>query len=132
MLEKFSAGEIVISLCTKCRMSLDHTIMTMNGESISKVKCKSCGSAHKYRDPADAKTPRATRKKDVAKTAEVLWESCIAEAQGNECVYDMAGKYRIGDIVLHATFGKGVVRKLYVNKCDVLFRDKERLMASTN
>ena len=44
----------------------------------------------------------------------------------------MSGKYRIGDIVLHNTFGKGVVRKTYYNKCDVLFKDKERLMASAN
>jgi hypothetical protein len=44
----------------------------------------------------------------------------------------MSGKYRIGDVVLHNTFGKGVVRKTYLNKCDMLFKDKERLMASAN
>jgi uncharacterized Zn finger protein len=132
MLEKIVVGEVVVSSCTKCSMNLDHTIMTMDGESIVKVKCKSCGSVHKYRDPADSKNPRSTRKKEVGKTAEVLWEACIAEAQGTEYIYDMAGKYRIGDIVSHATFGKGVVRKVYFNKCDVLFKDKERLMASAN
>jgi hypothetical protein len=41
-------------------------------------------------------------------------------------------KYRIGDIVNHQTFGKGVVLKLYTHKCDMLFKDRERLMASTN
>ena len=44
----------------------------------------------------------------------------------------MGSKYRVGDIVNHDTFGKGVVQKLYTNKCDVLFQDKERLMASAN
>jgi hypothetical protein len=44
----------------------------------------------------------------------------------------MAATYRIGDIVLHEQFGKGVVLKLSTNKCYVLFRDKERLMASAN
>lgn len=133
MLEKYAIGETVISSCTKCKLDLDHAIVSMDGESITKVKCKSCGSTHKFRDPADANKSRSTRKKEeVIKTTEMLWEACIAEANGKECAYDMAGKYRIGDIVLHATFGKGVVRKVYYNKCDVLFKDKERLMASAN
>jgi hypothetical protein len=130
MLEKFAVGEIVVSSCVKCKMNLEHSIVAMDGESIVKVKCKSCGSAHKYRDPTNTSPPRSTRKKEEGKTSEVLWEACVAEAQGSECAYDMAGKYHVGDIVLHATFGKGVVRKVYINKCDVLFKDKERLMAS--
>jgi hypothetical protein len=133
MLEKFSVGENIVSYCTKCKLNLDHAIAALAGEAIAKVKCKTCGSAHKFRDPADVKKPRATRKKnDTVKTTEALWETCVAEAKGNESAYDMAGKYRVGDIVFHTTFGKGIVRKVYSNKCDVLFKDKERLMASTN
>ncbi len=133
MLEKMTAGENIASYCTKCKMVLDHAIVAMDGETIAKVKCKTCGSAHKYRSAADAKPARTAKKKENAtKTAEALWESCLVEAKGKERAYDMAVKYRIGDIVLHNTFGKGVVRKLYYNKCDVLFKDKERLMASAN
>ncbi len=133
MLEKMSAGDNIASYCTKCKLVIDHAIVAMDGEAIAKVKCKTCGSAHKYRSGADVKPARAPKKNgDAAKTAEALWESCLTEAKGRERAYDMAGKYRIGDIVLHQTFGKGVVRKLYYNKCDVLFKDKERLMASAN
>lgn len=135
MLEKRSAGENAAAYCTKCKMSCDHIIVAMaaDGEAIAKVKCRMCGSAHKYRISADVKTDKAEkRKEDATKTAELLWESCLAEARGKERVYDMSGKYRIGDVVLHNTFGKGVVRKIYFNKCDVLFKDKERLMASAN
>ncbi len=133
MLEKLTTGEKIASYCTKCKLVIDHAIVTMDGETIVKVKCRSCGSAHKYRSAADIKPARAARKKeDAAKSAEMLWEACLTEARGKERVYDMTGKYRIGDIVLHSTFGKGVVRKLYYNKCNVLFRDKERLMASAN
>lgn len=133
MLEKVSAGENIASYCTKCKLILDHIIVAVDGEEIAKVKCMTCGSAHKYRSAAVVAKPRSPRKKeDAAKAGEVLWESCIAEAKGKERTYDMGGKYRIGDIVLHHVFGKGVVRKLYLNKCDVLFKDKERLMASSN
>jgi hypothetical protein len=131
MLEKLAAGAKITSYCTKCRLNLDHTIVAMDGEVIVKVKCNTCGGSHKFRDPADVKKPRAPRKTvDAAKTAETLWETCLAEAKGKERVYDMAGKYRVGDIVVHNTFGKGVVRKVYFNKCDMLFRDRERLMAA--
>lgn len=133
MLEKFAAGESIVSYCTKCKLGLDHVIVAMAEETIAKVTCKTCGSTHKFRDPANVKMPRPTRKKeDMIKTAEALWETCVAEANGKEREYDMTGKYRVGDIVLHNTFGRGVVRKLYPNKCDVLFKDKERLMASSN
>ena len=133
MLEKISAGENIASYCTKCKISLDHAVVAMDAGTIAKVKCKTCGSTHKFRDPADVKKPRTVKKKeDAVKTAETLWESCLSEAKGKERVYDMTGKYRIGDVVLHSIFGKGVVRKLYMNKCDMLFKDKERLMASAN
>jgi hypothetical protein len=133
MLEKNSAGDNIASYCTKCKIGLDHVIVAMDGETIVKVKCKTCGSAHKFRDPADVKKPRAAKKKeDAVKAAETLWESCLTTSKGKERTYDMGCKFRIGDVVLHNTFGKGVVRKIYINKCDVLFKDKERLMASAN
>jgi hypothetical protein len=56
----------------------------------------------------------------------------MSKARGKELVYNMTGRYRVGDIVVHDKFGKGVVRKLSMNKCHVVFQDKERLMASAN
>ncbi len=133
MLEKRSAGDNIEAYCTKCKLSLDHVVVALDGETIVKVKCKTCGSTHKFKNPLDAKKSRTVKKKeDAVKAAEILWETCLSEAKGKERTYDMGGKYRIGDIVLHNTFGKGVVRKIYIKKCDVLFKDKERLMASSN
>ena len=134
MQEKYSAGENIASYCTKCKINLDHVIVAMAGEAIAKVKCKTCNSTHKFRNPADppkVRTPRA-KKGSAADPTVATWETGIAEARGKEHIYRMDAKYRIGDIVAHHTFGKGIVRKLYSNKCDVLFRDKERLMASAN
>ncbi len=133
MIEKHGAGDNIAAHCTKCKLVLDHTIVAMDGDTIAKVKCKTCGSSHKYRTEAGGKRTRAgAKKEDVAKTAEILWQTCLAEAKGREQIYDMGGKYRVGDIVDHRVFGRGVVRKIYSNKCDVLFKDKERLMASAN
>lgn len=131
MTEKLTAGANIAAFCTKCKLGLDHAVVAMDGEAIAKVKCKTCGSVHKFKDPTPkVKKPRVSRKKEDA--LESLWESTLAGSRAKERIYDMSGKYRVGDIVLHNTFGKGIVRKLHVNKCDVLFKDKERLMASAN
>lgn len=135
MLEKNSAGQNIDSYCGKCKLSSDHTIMTMEGEAVVKVRCKICGSMHKFKSPLDAqkvRKPRAKKGVGEAATAAIVWEAGLAEAKGKERDYSMTSKYRIGDIVNHLTFGKGVVMKLYANKCDMLFKDRERLMASTN
>jgi len=136
MLEKLSAGGTVASLCTTCKLVLDHNIVAMDGETVVKVECRTCGSAHQYRKPrigAAVKKTRAPRaKRPSPLSAEALWAACLAQARGRERAYDIGCRYRVGDIVDHRVFGKGVVRKIYIHKCDVLFRDKQRLMASAN
>jgi hypothetical protein len=135
MQEKNTIGKDITSYCGKCKVGRDHTIMTMEGETIAKVRCKMCGSMHKFTNPLDAQKVRKPRvKKGAGETAttETIWAAGLAQAKGKEHDYSMASKYRIGDIVNHQMFGKGIVVKLYVNKCDMLFKDRERLMASTN
>jgi hypothetical protein len=135
MQEQNTAGKNIESYCTKCKLNLDHTIMAMDGETITKVRCKTCGGAHKFKSPAEAQKVRKTRVRKGAgaeATAEIIWEAGLADAKGKERDYSMAVKYRVGDVVNHSTFGKGIVLKLYANKCDMLFKDKERLMASAN
>lgn len=134
MIEKNSVGHNVDSYCGKCKLNLDHTIMVMEGDAIAKVRCKTCGGTHKFRSALDAPKIRKPKVKKGAgeEAAAIIWETGLAEAKGKEREYTMAAKYRIGDIVNHHTFGKGIVVKLYANKCDMLFKDRERLMASTN
>jgi hypothetical protein len=83
-----------------------------------------------------ARSPRAKKgikKEDSGQLATATrWEASIAAAKGKEYHYTMTATYRIGDILLHEQFGKGVVLKLATKKCYVLFKDKERLMASAN
>ena len=132
-MERQSAGDIVTSYCTKCKGARNHIIVAMDNTTIAKVKCTTCGGTHKFKDPAALKKVRTAKKQeDALKAAELLWENCLATAKGRERTYDMGSRYRVGEVVLHDTFGKGIVRKLYTNKCGVLFKDKERLMASGN
>lgn len=135
MMQQNAAGKNIESWCGKCKLNLDHTIMAMDGETVAKVRCRTCGASHKYRHPAapqKARKPRAKRGAGEKATAEIVWAAGLAAATRKEREYSMQARYRIGDIVNHQTFGKGIVMKLYANKCDMLFKDGERLMASTN
>ncbi len=135
MQENNSAGKSIESYCGRCKQNLDHTIMSMEGDKVSKVRCKTCGSLHKFRGVVDVQKVLKARTKTIATeaaTAELTWEASLAEAKGKERAYDMTAKYRVGDIVNHQSFGKGIVVKLFTNKCEMLFKDRERLMASSN
>lgn len=135
MLERNSAGKNIEAWCPKCKLSLDHAIIAMEGEVIARVKCKTCGGSHKFRSAAGAQKalkPRAKKAATEGATAQITWETVLAEAKGKESNYAMTSKYRAGDIINHPVFGKGIVVKVHTNKCDMLFRDKERLMATAN
>ena len=135
MPDRYTAGATLASYCPKCKVSLAHTIVAMDGERVAQVTCTTCGNRHPFKPPADAPRARASRAKKGAGTppsVAALWEARMAAASGEEHVYTMAATYRIGDIVLHEQFGKGVVLKLSTNKCTMLFKDKKRLMASAN
>jgi hypothetical protein len=65
-------------------------------------------------------------------TTQAQWEAAVGTASGNEQSYDMTGSYRAGDLIVHSIFGKGVVQKTLFQKCSILFRDKERLLVTSN
>jgi hypothetical protein len=135
MTDRISTGSDIDSYCTKCKLVLEHIVVAMTGGAVLKVKCKTCGSTHRFKGmPAErTKSPRmkGTAIKPVL-TTQVQWEAAVGTANGNEQSYDMTGSYRVGDLIVHSIFGKGVVQKTFFKKCTVLFRDKERLLVTSN
>lgn len=135
MLAKYAVGERMATYCTQCKLRRNHTIVAMDGERIATVTCTTCGSTATFTPPAatpKARSPRTKKGASVPPSVAPLWEAKMAAAKGTELQYSMTAVYRIGDIVLHEQFGKGVVLKLAEKKCHMLFQDKERLMASAN
>jgi len=135
MTDRLSTGGDTDSYCTKCKLSLEHIILAMNGGVVVKVQCKTCGSIHKFRGMPGLgpKSPgrRGSALLSPEKTQE-LWEAAVREAAGAEMPYSMEGAYHVGDVIIHNTFGKGVVQMIFFEKCSVLFRDKKRVLVTTN
>jgi len=44
-----SVGKNVDALCTRCGLVLAHIVLYEVGGIIARVKCKTCGTEHKYR-----------------------------------------------------------------------------------
>jgi len=135
MTDRISTGSDIDSYCTKCKLMLEHVVVAMTGGSVVKVKCKTCGSIHRFKGMPAQRTKAQSMKDSAVKpalTSQAQWEAAIGTANVNEQAYDMAMSYHAGDVIVHSIFGKGIVQKTFFNKCSVLFRDKERLLVTSN
>ena len=136
MSKKASAGGLVATMCTNCKMELSHTIMAMVGDNIARVKCRTCGSEHNYRDKAKKpakKTVRTSAKRGAPiKNPEKVWEEAMKDVKGKNIPYDGTRSYRKGELVSHPSFGTGVVISASEKKMSIIFKDKERKLLSAN
>ena len=135
MTDRISTGGDIDAYCTKCKLNLEHFVLAIVAGAAVKVKCKTCGSIHRFKGTPAAK-PKAPRKVSTSSkplvSIQAQWEAAVDAARGPELPYDMESSFRDGDLIVHNFFGKGIVLKTYFRKCSVLFRDKERLLASSN
>jgi hypothetical protein len=140
------AGE-VDSYCTKCRLDLNHRVVSMKASKPHQVMCLTCNTQHLYRKPASvatAKAPRAAaaraaRAPSAAKAKlekervdrEVTWQKAIAgRAMSDFTAYKMSGVFEDGQLIKHKKFGDGVVLRIVdATKVEVLFQDQARTLA---
>jgi hypothetical protein len=145
------AGE-VDSFCTKCRLVLNHRIVSMKAGKAHQVECLTCRTTHLWRPNAPgeksapagrsgaagaSERPRAagsaskTTRATPAMKLEQQWEKAIAGRGVNEFkAYNVGGMFAEGDLVRHKKFGDGVVvRVIDAGKIEILFRDEAKTLA---
>ena len=138
------AGE-VDSYCTKCRLVLNHRIVSMKSGKAHQVECLTCRATHLWRAhapgekpaplgadrPARASTsPRAPRVSAAVKH-EQTWEKAINGRGPHDFKnYNTGANFQEGDLLRHKKFGDGLVtRVIDGSKVEVLFRDEARTLA---
>ncbi|MBZ5646306.1 MAG: hypothetical protein LAN37_03665 [Acidobacteriia bacterium] len=42
-------GDYIDDYCSRCKLSTDHAIVSMVGEEVKKVRCRTCSYEHNYR-----------------------------------------------------------------------------------
>jgi hypothetical protein len=150
----------LFTYCTKEKIDTWHVVMNHNNNGIvDRVKCKACGSEHRYRSTkmaaAAKKTPvgttlikrsngmtmkvdgPSTRKMSAAKAAESaadsdkVWLNGLKQWGDREVpAFDPTVPLTIGQVVNHPVFGKGVVQGRRENRVDVLFKDGVKTLPS--
>jgi hypothetical protein len=143
------AGE-VDSWCTKCRLVLNHRIVSMKNGKAYQVECLTCRSQHLWRPHAPGERPAADGAARLRGDSSALgakpsrpprmthalrheqeWEKAIAGRGVNEFkAYSVGASFNEGDLLRHKKFGDGVVtRVIDAHKVEVLFRDEARTLA---
>jgi hypothetical protein len=138
------AGE-VDGWCTRCRLVLNHRIISMKSGKPHQVECLTCRTSHLWRPNVpgekiapDAPEPTRTGKGgsrvprvSAAMKHEQSWEKAIAGRGVTDFKsYTVGGSFHEGDLLRHKKFGDGVVtRVIDGGKVEVLFRDEARTLA---
>jgi hypothetical protein len=139
------AGE-VDSWCTKCRLVLNHRVVSMKAGKAYQVECLTCRSTHLWRALAPgekaapgatggARASRASAPKSTRVTPamrqEQMWEKAIAGHGVHEFkAYNTTATFQEGQLLRHKKFGDGVVtRVIDAHKVEVLFKDEPKTLA---
>jgi len=122
-------GGEVDSFCSKCELSLAHTVIAMMGGRPVKVECNTCHGVHRFRGaPAGAgsgatsvagrKAARPGREKKVA----IPFAEVLASKQKPPVPYSIKRTFEVDDVVDHPAFGRGFVTGVRVDKVEIAFQ----------
>lgn len=112
-------GKDIDAVCTKCKMLLNHVVVSEINGSISKVQCRTCGSVHTYRNgekkvakPKGGPTTRTVTAK--SSEAQIRWQKkkFAMPATADIVDYRIGGDYGTSAIVRNAMFGLGFVERV--------------------
>jgi hypothetical protein len=127
-------GGEVDALCSKCELTLAHTVIAMVGDKPAKVKCNTCKGEHKFRPRAGAVAPAGSVVKKKAarppreKKVVVTFEELLASRKRPPVPYSVRRRFVVDDVVDHPTFGVGFVNAVRIDKIDVTFRAEPRVL----
>ena len=127
-MSQYIVGKDVLSYCSKCKLTLSHTIVAMKDpSSIAKVKCNTCKTLHAYKNPSTktakikSKSMIPGAKKKSISVAE-LWEQEMCNTHKKSRPYSIRETFQIGDVIDHKKFGPGIVQNFTDGNIEVLFR----------
>jgi hypothetical protein len=129
-------GGEVDALCTRCKLTLAHTILAMVGTKIARVRCNTCGGDHAYRAapgvtdrPSSSGATRAARAStgsaapSKAEKVIISFEEQLAGKDvANARQYSPKETFQVDQVIRHPTFGTGFVTAVRGDKVDITFR----------
>lgn len=129
-------GGEVDAFCTKCKMTLAHTILAMVGTKIARVRCNTCGGDHAYRTapgtttrtPSAARAPRATAVEKEEKLLLSFQDQLKDRDLSAAPMYSPKDSYQLDQLINHPTFGYGIVTAVRNDKVDISFKGQQKTL----
>ncbi|MBW1783087.1 MAG: hypothetical protein JRL30_20380 [Deltaproteobacteria bacterium] len=133
--DRTPVAQDLVTRCSRCKLELSHVVVVHNQEGIVyRVKCKTCGSEHKYHPdkrrtfakPLKKTKRTVTIKENMAREFEKLAEKF---KEKESVAYTMSGSFKPDDVIDHKTFGMGIVTRVSDEKMEVVFSEGPRILA---
>ncbi|BDG06701.1 hypothetical protein [Anaeromyxobacter oryzae] len=129
-------GGEVDAFCTKCQLTLAHTVHAVVSGRPVKVECNTCHAVHRYKGPIGAAKAAASR--PAGSRAAVPRERPVAvafdELLGTRNVsgaqpYSPKKTFAVDDVVDHPIFGRGFVSAIRdAGKVEITFRSDVKIL----
>jgi hypothetical protein len=137
----YKVGGEVDAFCTRCKLTLAHTILAMVGTKIARVRCNTCGGDHVYRSapgatdrPTASSSSRGTSsaRASSAPRAEKVVISFEEQLAGKDIAnapkYSPKDTYQVDQVIQHPTFGLGLVTAVRGDKVDITFKSESKTL----
>jgi hypothetical protein len=128
-------GGEVDGFCTKCEMTLAHTIIAMVEGVPVKVECNTCHGVHRFRGDVPAGARKAASKPGAprplkARPVTVSFDEALrAKNLAAAARYSPRTTYAVDQVIEHPTFGMGWVSSVRdATKIEVTFRSDVKVL----
>jgi hypothetical protein len=133
-------GQEIAAYCGKCKDERSHTVTAMDGDTVKRVTCSSCGGTHNYKlaPAAASKKPETTAageggapttKKRASSRRSKEADTFTIDPKRPVKPYDMNNSFAAGDVINHSKFGLGAVEtSVPPNKIEVRFQEGKKLL----
>jgi hypothetical protein len=122
-------GGEIDAFCTRCELTLAHTIHAVVAGRPIRVECNTCHAVHRYRgSAAPAPSPRAAAA-ERPRRAVVGFDELLAARRGPPRRYSPKESFAADDVLDHPSFGRGFVSAVRDGgKIEVTFRGEVRVL----
>jgi hypothetical protein len=136
-------GGEVDAFCTRCKLTLAHTILAMVGTKIARVRCNTCGGDHAYRSapgatdrpstssrstPSTSRAASSPRESRPEKVVISFEEQLAGKDIANAPKYSPKDTYQVDQVIQHPTFGLGLVTAVRGDKVDITFKSETKTL----
>lgn len=128
-------GGEVDAFCTKCELTLAHTVHAVVGGQPVKVECNTCHGVHRFRGALPrSSTPKgaaARGERPARAKAEVIGFDTLLAGKRTDAARPYSPKQTFGvdDVVDHPMFGRGFVSAVRDGgKVEITFRSDVKLL----